>query len=118
MSNAGQELYAVAGHLRTSRLLLDSYGNKPAVAEHIAVCQNILEKSGLKFEVCVNGPWSEVTKAIYDCHAVVHANGVSRIATDIRIGTRTDREIVPGEGNKRKVQRVQEIIQRQKDNSL
>ncbi|KAG8217629.1 hypothetical protein J3R82DRAFT_5782, partial [Butyriboletus roseoflavus] len=84
------------------------------VAEHIAVCHNILEKSGLKFEVCLQGPWSEVTKAIYDCHAAVHANGVSRIATDIRIGTRTDREIVPGQGNKGKVQRVQMILERQR----
>ncbi|KAF8136486.1 hypothetical protein EV363DRAFT_737051 [Boletus edulis] len=23
----------------------------------------------------LEGPWSEVTKAIYDCHAAVHANG-------------------------------------------
>jgi len=65
----------------------------------------------------IEGPWSEVTKAIYDCHTAVHANGVSRIGTDIRIGTRTDRVIVPGEGNKGKVQRVQEILQRELDDS-
>ncbi|KAF8559695.1 YkoF-like protein [Imleria badia] len=111
MSN---ELYAVADFC-----LIPMGTNEPSVAEHIAVCHKILEKSGLKFEVCdLEGPWSEVTKAIYDCHAAVHTNGVSRIATDIRIGTRTDREIVPGEGNKGKVQRVQEILERRGNSTL
>jgi len=37
--------------------------------------------------------------------------GSARIATDIRIGTRTDRpDILPGEGNDHKVKRVQEIL--------
>ncbi|KAI9571425.1 YkoF-like protein [Boletus coccyginus] len=118
MSSTNQELYAVADFC-----LIPIGTNEPSVAEHIAVCHDILEKSGLKFEVyspCsgygtnLEGPWSEVTRAIYDCHAAVHANGVSRIATDIRIGTRIDREIVPGEGNKGKVKRVQEILERKR----
>jgi len=118
MSNTSKELYAVADFC-----LIPIGTNGPSVAEHIAVCHNILEKSGLKFEMHgygtnLEGPWSEVTRAIYDCHAAVHANGVSRIATDIRIGTRTDREIVPGEGNKGKVQRVQEILERKRNTAL
>lgn len=36
--------------------------------------------------------------------------GTPRIATDIRIGTRTDKTIAPGEGNKGKVARVVEIL--------
>jgi hypothetical protein len=36
--------------------------------------------------------------------------GTPRIATDIRIGTRTDKKIAPGEGNKGKVARVVEIL--------
>lgn len=56
------------------------------------------------------GPWSEVTKAIHDCHLAVHAQGAPRIATDIRIGTRTDREIAPGTGNEAKVKRVEDIL--------
>lgn len=51
------------------------------------------------------GPWSEVSKAIHDCHAAVHAKGAPRVATDIRIGTRVDREIQPGTGNESKVKR-------------
>ena len=36
--------------------------------------------------------------------------GAPRIATDIRIGTRVDREIIPGTGNESKVKRVEEIL--------
>ena len=56
------------------------------------------------------GPWSDVMQAIHDCHAAVHAKGSPRIATDIRIGTRVDREIAPGTGNESKVKRVEEIL--------
>jgi len=60
------------------------------------------------------GPWDEVTRAIRDCHAAVHARGALRIATDIRIGTRTDRVIAPGSGNAGKVQRVENILAERK----
>jgi uncharacterized protein YqgV (UPF0045/DUF77 family) len=60
------------------------------------------------------GPWDEVTRAIRDCHAAVHAQGAPRIATDIRIGTRTDRVIAPGSGNAGKVQRVEDILAEKK----
>lgn len=56
------------------------------------------------------GPWHEVTKAIHDCHAAVHAKGAPRIATDVRIGTRVDKKITPGEGNDHKIARVLEIL--------
>ena len=49
-------------------------------------------------------------QAIHDCHAAVHAKGAPRIATDIRIGTRIDRNIEPGTGNESKVRRVEEIL--------
>ena len=53
-------------------------------------------------------------KAIHDCHAAVHALGAPRIATDIRIGTRTDREIAPGTGNEGKINRVEQILSENK----
>ena len=56
------------------------------------------------------GPWAEVTKAIHDCHAAVHAKGAPRIATDIRIGTRVDKGVAPGGANAHKVTRVEEIL--------
>ncbi|KAJ3863413.1 hypothetical protein EV359DRAFT_73617 [Lentinula novae-zelandiae] len=108
MSN---DLYAVADFC-----LIPMGTGEPSVAGYIAECQRILEKSGLKYKVRLlllnvcEGPWSEVTKAIHDCHLAVHAQGAPRIATDIRIGTRTDREITPGTGNEAKVKRVEDIL--------
>ena len=49
-------------------------------------------------------------QAIHDCHAAVHAKGAPRIATDIRIGTRVDRDIEPGTGNDSKLRRVEDIL--------
>ncbi|OCH93873.1 hypothetical protein OBBRIDRAFT_789911 [Obba rivulosa] len=88
---------------------------EPSVAEYIAECVRVLEKSGLKFKMHgygtnLEGPWSQVMQAIHDCHSAVHAKGAPRIATDIRIGTRVDREIEPGTGNEGKVKRVEEIL--------
>lgn len=61
-------------------------------------------------ESLAEGPWSEVSKAIHDCHAAVHAKGAPRIATDIRIGTRVDKAVAPGTGNDSKVARVERIL--------
>ncbi|KAJ7217215.1 YkoF-like protein, partial [Mycena pura] len=83
---------------------------EPSVAEYIAECSRILEKSGLTYKA--EGPWGVVSQAIHDCHAAVHAKGAPRVATDIRIGTRIDREIAPGSGNEGKVRRVEEILAR------
>ncbi|KAK0196761.1 DUF77-domain-containing protein [Armillaria mellea] len=104
------ELYAVADFC-----LIPMAAPEPSVAVFIAECQRVLEKSGLTFKMHgygtnLEGPWSDVCKAIHDCHAAVHAQGIPRIATDIRIGTRTDQAIAPGTGNKHKVERVEQIL--------
>ncbi|KAJ4476607.1 hypothetical protein J3R30DRAFT_3487767 [Lentinula aciculospora] len=108
--STSNDLYAVADFC-----LIPMGTGEPSVAGYIAECQRILEKSGLKYKMHgygtnLEGPWSEVTKAIHDCHLAVHAQGAPRIATDIRIGTRTDREIAPGTGNEAKVKRVEDIL--------
>ncbi|KAI6127754.1 YkoF-like protein [Pisolithus croceorrhizus] len=104
MSDDKEVLYAVADFC-----LIPMGTGDSSVAEYIAECQTVLQKSGLTFK-SAEGPWNEVCKAIHDCHAAVHQLGAPRIATDIRIGTRTDREAVLGEGNNRKVRRVEEIL--------
>jgi len=58
----------------------------------------------------LEGPWSQVCEAIQACHKAVHEQGVPRVATDIRIGTRIDKTHPPGTGNEHKVARVQEIL--------
>ncbi|KAF7295484.1 DUF77-domain-containing protein [Mycena indigotica] len=113
------ELYATADFC-----LIPMGTGETSVAEYIAECQRILEKSGLVYKMQymsssnggygtnLEGPWGAVSQAIHDCHAAVHEKGALRIATDIRIGTRTDREVasVPGGLNEAKVKRVEEIL--------
>ncbi|KAF9535244.1 hypothetical protein CPB83DRAFT_753385 [Crepidotus variabilis] len=106
------DLYAVADFC-----LIPIGTANTSVAEEIAECQRILAQSGLKYKVPgygtnIEGPWSKVSQAIHDCHAAVHGKGAQRIATDIRIGTRIDRDIPTGEGNGLKVKRVEEILQK------
>ncbi|QRW27713.1 DNA replication licensing factor mcm6 [Rhizoctonia solani] len=139
MAQASQdELYAVADFC-----LIPMGTGEPSVGPQIAECQRVLEKSGLTYKGLMHhlaqlhgygtnigmfllvgsrlvsrsreeGPWSAVSKAIHDCHAAVHALGTPRVATDIRIGTRTDKEIAPGTGNDGKVQRVVDILAQDK----
>ncbi|KAJ6531344.1 hypothetical protein B0H19DRAFT_1191362 [Mycena capillaripes] len=106
------DLYAVADFC-----LIPIGTANASVAEEVAECQRILEKSGLKYKMHgygtnIEGPWSAVSQAIHDCHAAVHAKGAPRVATDIRIGTRVDREITPGTGNDAKVRRVEELLEK------
>ncbi|GAA6023674.1 hypothetical protein JCM10207_008745 [Rhodosporidiobolus poonsookiae] len=67
-----------------------------SVSRHIAECQRVLEKSGLKYQMHgygtgIEGEFSDVTAVIQKMHEAVHAQGVARIASDIRIGTRLDK---------------------------
>lgn len=68
-----------------------------SVSEYIAACQRVLKEAGLKHEMHmygtnIEGEWDEVMEAVKKCHEVVHQMGAPRISTNIRIGTRTDRE--------------------------
>jgi uncharacterized protein (TIGR00106 family) len=67
-----------------------------SLSKYIAICEQILEESGLSYELHANGTnlegeWGEVIGAIKTCHERLHEMGVPRIATQIKIGTRTDR---------------------------
>ncbi|EFI28360.1 hypothetical protein CC1G_13894 [Coprinopsis cinerea okayama7 len=113
--SSNNELYAVADFC-----LIPIGTGSTSVAEDVAECQRVLEKSGLKYKLHgygtnLEGPWSQVSKAIHDCHAAVHARGAGRIATDIRIGTRVDKDVPVGDGNDHKVRRVQEILTKDAD---
>lgn len=113
-TDTASELFAVADFC----LIPIGTGHDPSVAEYIAECARILEKSGLKYQMHgygtnLEGPWSAVSQAIHDCHAAVHAKGAPRVTTDIRIGTRSlpRPDAVPGEGeNERKLRRVGDIL--------
>lgn len=56
----------------------------------------MIAKSGLKHTLhsagtTIEGDWDEVTNLIGHLHQNLHENGVVRVQSDIRIGTRTDK---------------------------
>lgn len=68
-----------------------------SVSREIAVCERILADAGLKtvlhaYGTNIEGEWNDVFAAIKRCHDAIHALGVPRISTNIRVGTRIDRE--------------------------
>lgn len=67
-----------------------------SLSKYVAVCEKILQGTDLSYELHANGTnlegdWDEVLKAIKLCHERLHEMGVPRIATQIKIGTRTDK---------------------------
>ncbi|KAJ9645702.1 UPF0045 protein M15 [Coniosporium apollinis] len=68
-----------------------------SVSKEVAEVQRLLKKSGLHYSMhsagtTVEGSWDEVMKVIGQAHAMLHANGVVRIQSDIRVGTRVDKK--------------------------
>ena len=68
-----------------------------SVSREVAVCERILAEAGLKtklhaYGTNIEGEWDAVVGAIKRCHEAIHAMGVPRISTNLRLGTRTDRE--------------------------
>ncbi len=68
-----------------------------SVAEYAAACVRILEEAGLEiplhaYGTNIEGEWDTVFAKIKRCHEVSHAMGVPRISTNLRVGTRTDRD--------------------------
>jgi uncharacterized protein (TIGR00106 family) len=52
------------------------------------------------------GSWDEVMKVIGQCHSLLHQNGVVRIQSDIRVGSRTDKK----QGYKDKTEAVEKLL--------
>ncbi|TKA47292.1 hypothetical protein B0A54_02770 [Friedmanniomyces endolithicus] len=62
-----------------------------SVSAEIADVQRLLKKSGIKYS---------------QCHSLLHANGVVRIQSDIRVGSRTDKR----QGFEDKVKAVEDLL--------
>ncbi|KAL7666732.1 hypothetical protein ABC855_g392 [[Candida] zeylanoides] len=45
----------------------------------------------------IDGPWNEVMDLIGQMHELLHSQGVVRIQSDIRVGTRTDKTQSPAD---------------------
>ncbi len=68
-----------------------------SLGSYIAACEKILVEAGLKTELHaygtnIEGEWEPVMQAVKECHETLHALGVPRISSTLRLGTRTDRE--------------------------
>ncbi|GIJ82059.1 hypothetical protein Asppvi_000562 [Aspergillus pseudoviridinutans] len=71
--------------------------SSPSVSSQIADVQRLIEKSGLKYVMhsagtTLEGPWDKVHQVIGQAHMLLHQQGIVRIQTDIRVGSRTDKE--------------------------
>jgi uncharacterized protein (TIGR00106 family) len=68
-----------------------------SVSKEIAACERVLADAGLKtklhaYGTNIEGEWDNVFAAIKRCHELVHAMGTPRISSNLRFGTRTDRQ--------------------------
>jgi uncharacterized protein (TIGR00106 family) len=78
-------------------LCLVPIGIGVSVSKEIAACERVLSEAGLKtklhaYGTNIEGEWDDVFKAIKRCHEVVHGMGAPRISSNLRFGTRTDRQ--------------------------
>ena len=67
-----------------------------SLSSYIAKCVEIIEKSGLNFELHANGTniegeWERVFATVKACHNELHKMGSPRVHSEIRVGTRIDK---------------------------
>lgn len=67
-----------------------------SLSPYVAACERVLTEAGLEPSLHPNGTdvegeWDQVVAALKHCHEVLHEMGVPRVATNVRLGTRTDR---------------------------
>lgn len=68
-----------------------------SVSEQVAECQRVIAEAGLNHRVHaygtnIEGEWDEVMRVVKQCHERLHASGVPRLSTTLKLGTRADRE--------------------------
>jgi uncharacterized protein (TIGR00106 family) len=68
-----------------------------SLSKYVAACERVLRESGFTpqlhaYGTNVEGEWDQVFAAVKRCHEVLHEMGAPRVATNIRAGTRTDRD--------------------------
>jgi uncharacterized protein (TIGR00106 family) len=68
-----------------------------SLSRYVAECEKVFTAAGLEPRLHPNGTnvegdWDAVMAALKRCHEVLHEMGVPRIASNVRLGTRVDRE--------------------------
>ena len=77
-------------------------GTGLSLSPYVAACERVLWHAGLEPQLHANGTniegdWDEVMAALKRCHEVLHEMGAPRVATNMRLGTRTDKAQTMGE---------------------
>ena len=77
-------------------------GTGLSLSPYVAACERVLRDAGLKTQLHANGTnvegeWDEVMAAVKRCHEVLHEMGAPRVATNMRLGTRTDKAQTMGD---------------------
>lgn len=67
-----------------------------SLSKYVVECERIFREADLHprmhgYGTNLEGEWDDVLGAIQRCHERLHAMGVPRLSTNLRLGTRTDR---------------------------
>lgn len=67
-----------------------------SLSPYIARCQQVIAASGLSarmhpYGTVIEGEWEAVMACVKACHEVLHGEGVPRVFTNLKLGTRTDK---------------------------
>ena len=68
-----------------------------SISPYLAICQEVIAKTGLDHEIgpngtSIEGDWDQVFSCVEACHEVIHQKGVPRIYTTLKVNTRIDRK--------------------------
>jgi uncharacterized protein (TIGR00106 family) len=81
----------------TAEIQVIPIGAGVSVRQEVRRAHELLVESGLKIELHafgtnVEGELNDILQAIAKVHEVLHAEGVARLSTAVKIGTRVDKE--------------------------
>lgn len=67
-----------------------------SLSPYVALVERLLDEAGLSHQLhpngtSVEGEWDAVMAAVKRCHEMLHGQGVPRVHTDLKLGTRTDK---------------------------
>jgi uncharacterized protein (TIGR00106 family) len=81
----------------TAEVQVIPIGSGVSVRREVQRAHRVLEESGLSVELHGNGTnmegeLADILEAVRRIHETLHAEGTARLATFVKIGTRTDKE--------------------------
>ncbi|KAF1816187.1 putative cell wall biogenesis protein Ecm15 [Eremomyces bilateralis CBS 781.70] len=82
-----------------------------SVSQEVTDVVRLIQRSGLSYSThsagtTLEGSWDDVMRVIGQAHQLLHENGVVRIQSDIRVGSRTDKTQTFAE----KAEKVQQLL--------